>query len=1309
MAEIEGNDILSNDAAGRPLILKKNIDEAIASLEKLLKLGKQSEANILVAKSINQVSNETKKLTDSQKELENLQKNIAATAKQRYTQESASLDQLIQKRESLKQRIREQLKDQKEDLQLLKQGTLTRQEYTKRINDANVRIAEYRQRIQQLNRETKQEILLTKTVGGEYQKLTVALEKARTSYKNLAASGTASTQQLKAQQAVVTQLNARVQAIDNAVGQFQRNVGNYAGTFGAAASSLRSFLAAFGLIGGIALFARVLKGVVQLTIDYEYQNSRLQAVLGATKREAGELAQLQQELGRTTQFTASQYAQLQVELAKLGFPISDVKEMTKSTADAALALGSDLGEQAALSGATLRAFGLEAKDITRVNDVLAKAASSSGLDFQKLATAMPYVAANAKTLGISLEGTAALMGELANRGFQASTIGTTLRNIFLKLADSGGALSKRLKEPVKDIPSLLRGLRQLKDENIDLSEAFDLTDQRAVSAFLSLVNGVDSVTKLEKTLNNAEGAAEEMARTMGDNLRGDVLLLKSAWEGLVLSLTSGNSQFSRILRSVTQLTTGFLNLITPVKTVTDKVKDERIELNSLVRSIELANEDNEYRKRLLNELEANYPNFLKNLDKETVTTKQLSDRLKEVNEQFERRIELAVVEEKVLEIQRKIFEERERQRKSIKLQAELEAKLQDADDLAAGALGLSEKSKLELNISAQKGVQLITQENINKLQSEINDLSETYRKEQDKFNAGANDYFNQLTRIKTEEEQRLELSIQSAKSIQERMKLEIDLVNFKKTEALKELNQEFAARSKNALQAENTQEQLALIYKNFGKKRAEIVKASEDEINSIRTRANHELTVKLTDEQKKFIEAERKARFELAKFNIEQDIKRTTDVEQRVDKEIELEMLLLSEKLRGIKSGSDQELAIIEQTQAKINEIISKGNDDRTKTEIDKAKERGEKLIQAEVDNMNAQIVQVQNDVKNRKKTIQQGEDEIAKIRRAFADNFIAIEIETMEKIISLTEEGTDERAALERALAKLKMDLNDAVFNQQQDREKTQLEKTKEFLQKLQAAFEEYSVTIVNLFGAISARRLQNIDLEIKALEEQTRREIELAGDNDRAKEQIERNAEARKDNLERKRRAEQQKQARLEKAQGIVSVGIQTAINVVEAFPNFALMALAAALGAIQVATIAAKPIPQFEEGGVTKTPTIIAGEAGSELYRTPSGKFGITPDTATVMKLPVGTEIFPHDETLKMLAMGSLRRVDSVRADYALYAHIDGLKNEIRDGNKALIKAVIESAPGDLVSQGSLVYEAKKRVDGSKKLIRRKSMGY
>lgn len=1312
MAEINAGEIISGGAQQEPLILKKNIDEAILSLEKLLKLGKQSEANILVAKSINQVSQETKKLTDSQKELEGIQQKLSATSKQRYDQENKSLDELVKKRESLKQAIKSYLKDQKEDADLLKRGTINRNEYNKRINDSNVKISEFRQRINLLNREVRQELLLTKTVGNEYQKLTILLERARTQYKNLAASGTATTQQLRAQQAVVENLNRKVTDIDNAVGQFQRNVGNYAGTFGAAASSLRSFLGAFGLIGGVALFARVLKGVVQLTIDYEYQNSRLQAVLGATKRESRELAQQQQELGRTTEFTANQYAQLQVELAKLGFPISDVKEMTKSTADAALALGSDLGEQAALSGAVLRSFGLEAKEITRVNDVLAKATASSGLDFQKLATALPYVSANAKALGISLEGTTALMGRLANSGFQASTIGTTLRNIFVKLADSSSNLSKRLKEPVRDVPSLLRGLRQLHDENIDLGEAFDLTDQRAVSAFLTLVSGVDEVEKLEKALNNANGSAEEMAHIMGDNLRGDIKLLKSAWEGLVLAITSGNSQFSKVLRSVVKLTTGFLNLITPTTTITDKFRSEQVEINALVRSIELANDDTEYRTKLLKELDDNYPNFLKNLDKETVTTKQLADRLKEVNEQFQRRVELAVVEERILEIQRKIFEAREKIRKSIKFEAELEAKLQDADDLKAGALGLTEKSRLELNIAGQKGRQLEAQESINKLQKEINSITKVYLDQQNEFNKGANDYFNQLSDIKSEEEQRLELSIQSARSVKERMNLEIELVNFRKKQALKSIDEEFNERIK---LAQGNYDQLLFINDDIERKRREIVTKSELEINSIRTRAAHELRVQLTDEEKKYIEDQRKARFELAKFSLEQEISRADGVEERVDKELKLEALLLAESLRGIKVGSDQEALLLEQSQARINAIIAKGNEDRTANEIDAIKSRGENRIQELEKSLNEEIAVVRKKVTDRKITIEQGEAEIAKIRRSYADDFINAEIATIEQIIAKTKEGTEERAALEKALAKLKQDLNDAVFNQTQDRQNTELENNIVSLEKLREIYTEFATSVTALFDGLTQSRIQNIDLEIAKLEEESEKRIKLAGDNESAIKQIEEETENRRAILEQKKRNEQRKQARIEKAAALIQAGINVSEAVTKALAQGGFVlgipwaAIVGALGAIQIAAIAARPIPAFEEGGITKTSTIIAGEAGIELYKTPSGNFGLTPNKASIMKLPIGTEIFPHDETMRMLALSSLNRVDSVSTDYALYYHIDSLKRELVKGNKEMIKAIADNAPGDLFTQGSLTYEAKKKADGSKQLIRKKTFGY
>jgi len=168
----------------------------------------------------------------------------------------------------------------------------------------------------------------------------------------------------------------------------------------------------------------------------------------------------------------------------------------------------------------------------------------------------------------------------------------------------------------------------------------------------------------------------------------------------------------------------------------------------------------------------------------------------------------------------------------------------------------------------------------------------------------------------------------------------------------------------------------------------------------------------------------------------------------------------------------------------------------------------------------------------------------------------------------------------------------------------------------------------------------------------------------------------------------------------------GINTARAIVEALPNIPLSVLVGALGALQIAAIAAKPIPQFAEGGITKDPVIIAGEEGRELYRTPSGLMGLTPDRATVMKMPLGTEIFPHEQTMRMLALSGVRQ--DVSKDYEMINHIRSLENTISKGNKDLVKAIIESAPGDLYSQGSLIMEAKKKADGSKKLIWKKNFG-
>lgn len=1294
MAEINKNDIFSDDALRAPLEMKKNIDEVIRSIDKLLNVSNQSGANIAVAKSVNKINEETTKLTNTQKQLEVLNREVASNSKRRTAEEIASLEKLVQKREFLKKNIQSLIKDQKEDLELMRRSVITRDEYNKRINQSNVIIAKNRQQILGLNKSTKDEILLTRTVGNEYKKLTISLEQARAKYKNLAASGKASNAQLREQQRVVQNLNQKVTTIDGAVGQFSRNVGNYSSTFKTAASSLRGFIGAFGLVTGVALFARVLKGVVDLMVDFEYQNSRIKATLGATARETKELKDQQLELGRTTQFTANQIATLQLELGKLGFPIADVKEMTASTLDAALAMGSELSEQAALTGATLRSYGLTAKDTQRVNDALAKAVSSSALDFRKLETSLPFVSAAANALGISLEGTLSLMGRLSNAGFQASTIGTTLRNVFLKLSDTTGALSKRLEEPVKDIPTLIKGLRQLKEEGIDLGEAFELTDQRSVAAFITLVNGVDEIEALNKALLNAKGTARDMAREMGDNLRGDVLLLTSAWQGLILSLTEGDSWFARTIRSVVKLTTSFLSLITPIDTLTDKVKKEQAALNALVRQIELNNDNNEERNRLLDELDKEYPTFLKNLDKETVTSGQLAERLKDVNEQFEKRIRLAVVEDKLVGIEEKRFELREKLRKSTQLQAELEQRLKTARDDDSGATGLSERSRIQQSISAQIGLQQNAQKELNELGEEFSKISDAHLGQQKEFNEGGNNFFETISKIKTKEESRLEDAVKAAGSIKERMASEIALEQFRKKQSLGALQQELS----NRFAVAKGNEQLLFITKDIESKREAVIAQSEENIKQIRLRTEKELS-KLSIEQFN-------SQFKLNEFRLEQEIKYATTIEERVNKEKDLELLRKKFLLNNAELTETERQLIIEKSIAEIKAIEIKGDEDIASERIRMAKELNSRITEetkAEIDRRTNEVrLALSQGIIDQR----EADKQIAQITRDFTDQAINAQIDNIKKILDFDNLSKEEQADLEKELFKLRTDLQNEYYDELNENRKKDLEREAEHFENILDIYSNFAGSANSIFGSITDRKIQDINSELNARKDALDRELILAGDNEAAKDQLRLNAAQKEQELERQRIEAQRKAAIFEKATQLIAATIQAKINYLKALgtppvPNIPLATLSAVLSGLQIAAIAATPIPQYAEGtkaGGHSGGFAVVGEEGSELGTTPSGKMFLTPSRATLMNLPRGTDIKPHGDTMRTLAMAGLE------SQYETMIRRD--KPIVLD-NSDVVNAIKSQRMPDYARIGSDIYEVKKYKDGSKQYIRSKSM--
>jgi|13_taG_2_1085334.scaffolds.fasta_scaffold00359_12 TP901 family phage tail tape measure protein len=295
-------------------------------------------------------------------------------------------------------------------------------------------------------------------------------------------------------------------------------------------------LAVNGFQKVVGFLANQMKDGINVFKEFDFQMQKVRAISGATDLEFKRLKESAEALGRTTFFTATQVAELQTNLSKLGFTAEEILQAQGATLATATATGENLARTATVMGSAIRGFGLDASEATRVADVMASAFTSSALDIEKFQTSMTKVAPIAKMAGFEIEGTTAILASLTDAGIEASIAGTSLRNILLRLADPTSKLSKRLGGSVKSVDELLPRLKAMKDEGIALSDVLGITDRRTAAAFGRMLDSADGVAILTKQLRNSEGAAEAMAEIVGDSLQGAMLRFKSATDGLKIAL-----------------------------------------------------------------------------------------------------------------------------------------------------------------------------------------------------------------------------------------------------------------------------------------------------------------------------------------------------------------------------------------------------------------------------------------------------------------------------------------------------------------------------------------------------------------------------------------------------------------------------------------------------------------------------------------------------------------------------------------------------------------------------------------------------
>tara|TARA_R100001163_G_C5062982_1_gene200170 strand:+ start:34 stop:2391 length:2358 start_codon:yes stop_codon:yes gene_type:complete len=261
---------------------------------------------------------------------------------------------------------------------------------------------------------------------------------------------------------------------------------------------------------------------VKTFMSFEQSMLKVKAVSGATAVEFKALTDNAKKLGASTMFTASEVAGLQFELAKLGFSTNEINESTESILRLSQATTHDLAESGEIVASTLKSFNLEAAQSTKVADIFALASSNAAMDMQKLSVAMPTVGATANAVGVPLEELTAQMMVLADRGIEASTMGTHLRKVFVELATKGISFDA--------------AMQQINNSTNKVKTATELFGKRAFATGLILAENTHQTSEYENQLRKSAGTSRKMAEIMDSGTGGALRRLKSAMEGVAIDL-----------------------------------------------------------------------------------------------------------------------------------------------------------------------------------------------------------------------------------------------------------------------------------------------------------------------------------------------------------------------------------------------------------------------------------------------------------------------------------------------------------------------------------------------------------------------------------------------------------------------------------------------------------------------------------------------------------------------------------------------------------------------------------------------------
>lgn len=341
--------------------------------------------------------------------------------------------------------------------------------------------------------------------------------------------------------------------------------------------------------------------------DFESMMSQVKAISGATGQEFDDLTAKAQEMGATTKFTATESAEAFNYMAMAGWKPQQMIDGISGIMSLAAASGEDLGTTSDIVTDALTAFGLQAGDAGHFADVLAQASANANTNVSMLGESFKYVAPVAGAMNYSVEDTSLALGLMANASIKGSMAGTALKTSLANMAaptDSMAAAMDKYGISLTDSEGNMKSLRGVIDnlrgslgglsETEQTAAASTIFGKEAMAGMLAIINASEEdYNKLSTAIGNSKDAAEGMADTMLDNLKGSFTLMQSAIEGAENAFGKRLSPYLRdIAGGIADAMPGITDGINAVMDVVDdKIAGVKRKITDMTSSDEWKNAD----------------------------------------------------------------------------------------------------------------------------------------------------------------------------------------------------------------------------------------------------------------------------------------------------------------------------------------------------------------------------------------------------------------------------------------------------------------------------------------------------------------------------------------------------------------------------------------------------------------------------------------------------------------------------------------------------------------------------------------------